>query len=235
MKFPFLEAGFILGALSVIMVLLSGPGTRIGLFPFTVGLLLIGLGSLTGLAAVIVSIVRLSSGPQNLLPSIAGLVSGLVTSGLLAFSIIGAGNAPMIHDITTDTVNPPRFVSVLPLRKNALNPVEYEGSVVAAKQKAAFPDIQTIRIKIRPDEAFEKAIGAVQTSKWKIVDQKKDEGRIEAFDTTFWFGFKDDIVIRIQSDRYGSVIDIRSLSRVGGGDMGTNARRVRKFIKLMNS
>jgi uncharacterized protein (DUF1499 family) len=235
MKYPFLEAGFILGVLSVIMVLLSGPGTRIGLFPFTIGLLLIGLGSLTGLAAVIMSIARLSSGPQNLLPSMTGLVSGLVTSGLLAFSIIGAGNTPMIHDITTDTVNPPQYVSVLPFRKNALNPVEYEGSVVSDKQKKAFPDIQTLRMKITPDEAFEKSLGAVQALKWKIVDQKKGEGRIEAFDTTFWFGFKDDIVIRITKDSIGSVIDIRSLSRVGGGDMGTNARRVRKFIKLMNS
>jgi uncharacterized protein (DUF1499 family) len=67
---------------------------------------------------------------------------------------------------------------------------------------------------------------------WKIVDENREEGRIEATATTRWFGFKDDVVIRIApSDGNGSRVDIRSVSRVGLSDVGTNARRIRTFLK----
>jgi uncharacterized protein (DUF1499 family) len=68
---------------------------------------------------------------------------------------------------------------------------------------------------------------------WKIVDMNKDAGRIEATDTTFWFGFRDDIVIRIEKNDSGSRLDIRSVSRVGISDIGTNAKRIRRFLKKM--
>ncbi len=235
MKIPLMEAGFILGLLSVILVLVSGPGTRIGLYPFTAGLLIIFIGSLTGLAAIIASIIRIFSGPKDPVVTVAGLIFGVISFGIIAISLWNARNAPAIHDISTDTINPPKFFKVLPLRKNALNPVEYGGPDVAKKQISAFPDIKSIHLELSPDEAFNKALSAALKLKWKIVDQNKDEGRIEAFDTTLWFGFKDDIVIRIAHENKGAIVDIRSLSRVGLGDMGTNARRVRMFIKLMNS
>ncbi len=67
---------------------------------------------------------------------------------------------------------------------------------------------------------------------WKIVDENQAEGRIEATATTRWFGFKDDVVIRIApSGGNGSRVDVRSVSRVGRSDVGTNARRIRAFLK----
>ena len=66
---------------------------------------------------------------------------------------------------------------------------------------------------------------------WVIVDANAAEGRIETTDTTFWFGFKDDIVIRITPADHGSRVDIRSVSRVGKSDVGTNAKRIRKYLK----
>jgi uncharacterized protein (DUF1499 family) len=71
---------------------------------------------------------------------------------------------------------------------------------------------------------------------WKIVDENQAEGRIEATATTRWFGFKDDIVIRIApSAGNGSRVDIRSVSRVGRSDLGTNARRIRAFLEKFSS
>lgn len=225
---------FLLGLLSIIFILISGPGTRIGLYPFTAGLLMVFAGTVLGLITIIFSIIGLMNGPRNLTYTIIGLILGAISFGLIAFTVWSGRKAPMIHEISTDTVNPPAFVSILPLRKNAINPSEYGGAEVAKKQLAAFPDIKTIHLKLPPGEAFKKSLDAVHSLRWKLVDEKPDEGRIEAYDTTFWFGFVDDVVIRILPENQGSIVDIRSDSRVGGGDLGTNARRVRKYIKLLN-
>lgn len=177
MKIPISDTGFILGTLSVILILISGPFTRLGIYPFTVGLLVFFIGSLTGLAAIIVSIIKLSDGTLFPAMSVTGLIFGALSFGLIVISFLGARNAPVIHDITTDTVNPPQFIGVKPLRKNALNPVEYGGPDVAKKQISAFPDIKTIHSGLSRDEAFDKALKAAEMLKWRIVDQKrKTEG-----------------------------------------------------------
>ena len=63
-----------------------------------------------------------------------------------------------------------------------------------------------------------------------LVAAEAADGRIEATDTTFWFGFKDDVVVRVQPADNGSRIDVRSESRVGKSDVGTNARRIRAYL-----
>ena len=65
---------------------------------------------------------------------------------------------------------------------------------------------------------------------WEIVDANPGQGRIEATDATFWFGFKDDMVVRVAPTETGSRVDVRSLSRVGRSDVGTNAKRIRAFL-----
>jgi len=138
----------------------------------------------------------------------------------------------MIHDITTDTENPPVFVSVLPLRKDAPNSAEYGGPEIAMKQRAAYPDIHPVEVGVRPMLAYEYALDAARRMGWQIVDGNPPEGRIEATATTRWFGFKDDVVIRIvPTAGNGSRLDIRSVSRVGLSDVGTNACRIRSFLK----
>jgi uncharacterized protein (DUF1499 family) len=145
-----------------------------------------------------------------------------------------AARLPRIHDISTDTVNPPGFVALLPLRKNAANSPEYGGAEVAAKQYEAYPDIHPIVLSLSSVQAFDKSLDVARKLNWEIVAAVPKEGRIEAIDTTFWFGFKDDIVIRITSvEERRSVVDIRSVSRVGVSDVGTNAARIRSFLALM--
>ena len=74
------------------------------------------------------------------------------------------------------------------------------------------------------------ALEAARASGWEIVAAVPQERRIEAVATTFWFGFKDDIVVRIRPAPGGSRIDVRSVSRVGRSDLGTNAKRIRAFL-----
>ena len=141
--------------------------------------------------------------------------------------------SPPIHDISTDTVNPPVFVDILPLRANAPNPPEYAGEKVAEQQRAAYPEIGTLELGSSPAEALALAQGAARAMEWELVAVAPEEGRLEAVDTTSWFGFKDDIVVRIEPAGDGSRVDVRSKSRLGMSDIGTNARRIRAFMAHM--
>ncbi|MGE5299769.1 MAG: DUF1499 domain-containing protein, partial [Acidobacteriota bacterium] len=162
---------------------------------------------------------------------------GLAIAGALVFIAWHwmqlASGLPPIHDITTDTESPPKFVAILPLRKKASNPPDYGGPAIAAQQHKAYPDIKPLILGVPPGEAFDKAIAVARKMGWNIVDANKAAGRIEAVATTFWFGFKDDIAIRVEKSGAGSRVDIRSVSRVGVSDIGTNAVRIRKFLAEM--
>jgi uncharacterized protein (DUF1499 family) len=141
-----------------------------------------------------------------------------------------AARVPAIHDITTDTEDPPRFLAVLALRQGAPNSAEYDGPAVASQQQAAYPDIRPVTLRGTSQEVFTRTLRAAEAMGWDIVAADQAEGRIEATDTTFWFGFKDDIVVRIRSKGDESVIDVRSVSRVGKSDVGTNAERIRAYV-----
>ena len=183
------------------------------------------------IAGLLLSWRRLSR--LRLILSISGVVIGLLVVGVLWSWWQTAQQVPAIHDITTDTENPPRFVSVLPLRKDAANSAEYGGPEIAAKQRAAYPDIVPAMLPLPPAQAFDRALQTARDMGWTIVDSNSGEGRIEATDTTLWFGFKDDIIIRVTAVDQGSRVDIRSLSRVGRSDVGTNAKRIRRYLKKL--
>lgn len=153
-----------------------------------------------------------------------------VGAALVPISMRGqAARVPMIHDITTDTANPPAFIAIAPLRAEAPNGIDYVTD--PALQQKAYPEIVTHRSGLPPAELFDKALAAAQAQGWDIVSSSREEGRIEATDTTLWFGFKDDVVIRIAADEAGgSKLDIRSMSRVGKSDLGKNADRIRAFL-----
>jgi len=141
-----------------------------------------------------------------------------------------AAEAPPIHDITTDLAEPPRFVAILPFGRTLPNPAEYGGASVALAQQSAYPDIKTLLLDMPAEQAFPLVQETVKRLGWKVVAAVPEEGRIEATDTTFWFGFTDDIVVRVTPAGHRSLVDIRSVSRVGRSDAGTNAARIRRFL-----
>ena len=106
-------------------------------------------------------------------------------------------------------------------------------SEVAAQQKAAYPEIQPLRLELVPDVAFTQAHEAAKGQGWEIVDTDRSAGRIEATDTTFWYGFKDDVVVRLTPEGSATRVDVRSVSRVGLGDVGKNASRIREYLKAL--
>ena len=143
---------------------------------------------------------------------------------------------PRIHDITTDMETPPEFLAARAIRTEDQNSLDYAGEAIAAQQRQAYPDIQPILLAVSPDEAFAIAQRAVEQFGWTLLEANRAEGRIEAVAASFWFGFKDDVVIRItDSSEGGARIDIRSASRIGRSDIGANAKRIRRFADKVRS
>lgn len=232
------KAGLALAVVAIVGLLIAGPGYRLGLWHFSVSFKLMQYAAFAGIGAVLLSLAGLIldwRGNRSLLPAIAGLLLGAVASGLPTAKLLAVKKLPYIHDISTDTQAPPEFIAVLPLRADAPNPAVYEGAEIAAQQQAAYPDIQPLLLNQPPDEAFERALTVARESGWQIVAAEKSAGRIEATDTTFWFGFKDDVVIRITPAPTGSRIDVRSVSRVGKSDVGANAARIRRYLTALQN
>lgn len=226
---------FALAFISVSLVVLASLGTKWDWWGFRTGLLVLRIGgyaSAFAAAACFVGAVwsGLSGARFGFALTLIGLLSCLTISANLWHWKKTAESVPRIHDITTDTENPPLFKAILPIRKDAPNPAEYGGPGIAAQQRAGYPDISPLLLPANTNEAFQKALSTAVKMGWEIVEANQADGRIEATDTTFWFGFKDDIVMRMTPDKAGSRIDIRSVSRVGLSDVGTNARRIQKFL-----
>ena len=235
-----LAVGIGLSLCALLMLIAAGVGTRFGVWHFRTGFAILKYAAYGGMAAILVDLAGLVSViyKGSAMRLVMVMVAGAMAITAVAVPFLwnqSAERLPRIHDISTDLDNPPRFVAVLPLRLGATNPVEYGGAEVAAEQRLAYPDLKTLVLDIPADQAFTQALAAVSRLHWAIVATAPDEGRIEATDTTFWFGFKDDIVIRIAQAEDRARVDIRSLSRVGISDVGTNARRIRAFLEILSS
>jgi uncharacterized protein (DUF1499 family) len=225
------------------LVLLAGPvGYRLGFLSLRVALLtcltwgayLAVAAAVVSLAGLVVTLTRRREVRRGIPLAAASLLFAIV---LLAIPgrFRMTPPAPPIHDITTDTAEPPEYVAVLPLRSAAPNTTVYGGEKIASQQRAGYPDLQPLILSVPPPQAFERALAAVGEMGWDLVAAEAAAGRIEATDTTFWYGFKDDVVIRVRPAEGGSRVDVRSLSRVGGGDAGTNAKRIRGYLDILRA
>ncbi|MEO7050144.1 MAG: DUF1499 domain-containing protein [Rhodanobacter sp.] len=231
--------GLLLGLVALVSVALPGLLYHRGQTDLHSAFGSIRLGAFVGIAAIVASLVGIvlavhARQHRRALYAVLGLLLGVaafVPPWLLARQ---AASLPAIHDISTDTINPPPFVAILPLRAKAPNSAVYGGAEVAAKQHAAYPDIQPLQSSQTPAALWEVAHKVALAMDWQIVDALPDAGRLEATATTTWFGFKDDVVIRIRPEGNGSRLDIRSESRVGGSDIGANATRIREFMARMH-
>lgn len=208
--------------------------------------------------AISVLVVRSGNWQQGLLLyAIAGLLSALVLAFMAVQSLLPrwrgermtilkralpalpgaallvmatqARDVPPIHDIATDLVDPPVFEEVLRLRGDNSNPLELTEEVIE-QQLAAYPDLQTLESPRSYASSYNLALTTARDLGWEIVREDANAGYIEAVDTTAIMQFKDDVVIRVQTNAEGSLVDLRSVSRVGVSDLGANAKRIRSFM-----
>ena len=220
-----------------VALLLGVLGYRVGLIGLGFAFSLFGVGFLLSAVALVMALITLLVGRRT--PEIArragiALVLAVAVVAVQVSTILRGGSAPAIHHITTDTEDPPQFDAVIPLRGDTSNPLEYTAKL-AEVQRRAYPNIQPLLVQSPQDEAFDRSEQVVRELGWEIVSADRVAGRIEAADTTFWFGFKDDVVVRIRPADNGSLVDLRSVSRVGGGDIGTNVARIRAFLRRLTA
>lgn len=235
--FPLLPAsGLLLAALAVGAAALSGPGYRWGWWNYRQGFTILrwaaygaGLAAAVSLAAAVRA--RPGSGRGGLALALAGLALGGALAGWTGILARQAARAPRIHDITTDLDNPPDFSAVAVLRAPTDNPLTHGGPAVAEQQRRFYPDIAPLMVDAPPGEVFRAAVTAARRLGWTLVAEDEGAGRIEAFDRTRWYGFVDDVVVRVAPAGAGSRIDVRSASRLGKSDIGANARRIRRFLR----
>jgi uncharacterized protein (DUF1499 family) len=200
--------GLWLAVLALAVLAASGPAVRSGLVSYGVGILMLPAAGVLGLSGAILGLIALSRRARVARPLFA-LVLGASVAAIPAAAYLRARSVPPINDISTD-------------------PTEQSDA-----QRRAYPDIQPLRLAVAPNIAFERAKGAMEEAGWQIVREDPSAGRIEALATTLWFGFKDDVIVRINADGAGSRVDVRSKSRVGRSDLGTNAQRIRAFQRRL--
>jgi uncharacterized protein (DUF1499 family) len=100
----------------------------------------------------------------------------------------------------------------------------------------AGPALRTRTYAADPAKAFATARElASRRPRWKIVREEPAKGFIQAEARTKFMRFTDDVTIWIvPGERGGSVVDVESRSRVGLGDLGTNARRVSDYLEALD-
>ena len=238
--------------LGLILAAVSGPLTRFGIVGFQAGLLMLALGVLLLVVGTLLAIVGFLVANAKGTPvakgaAAVGIVVALGVLGYLLTWIRAGAGVPPIHEISTDLGSPPPFVAVKEIRDAipGLNAVDYVAEQpgrggaktnVPDAQRKAYPDIQPLLLEgIAPADAFARSEAAARALGWEIVASVPVEGRLEATDTTAFFGFKDDVVVRLRAEGGGTRVDVRSKSRVGLGDAGTNAKRVRAFLERVRA
>ena len=216
-----------------LLLLVTGPGYRIGIWSLPAAFTLMRWAAYGGLAAALLAAVALwRARGRSAFGVLALIVALAVVAVPLRFQQMAA-SAPPIHDVTTDTANPPAFEAVVPLRAEARNSLEYSQEV-ARQQREAYPDIKPLIVEMPAAQVFDRAVSAAREAGWEVVNASAETWRIEATDTTPFFGFKDDIVVRITPVGGRTVVDVRSVSRIGRGDAGTNARRIREYLAALS-
>lgn len=242
-------AGFVI---AILIALAASQGTKLGFWSYRLGLTailpatLIGLvGLLCGIAWAVAALVRNRSDGARY--AVIGLIGTLLTVGVPLNGLRMALTSPPIHDISTDIEFAPQFKALLGLRKGAESPPTYDGpkivklrdgttTTVSALQKKYYGDVIPLAQFTKPAKLFWRALNVANEMGWHVVSFDLKEGRIEATDTTFWFGFTDDIVIRVRpAGKLGARLDIRSKSRVGQSDLGANAARIRTYLKRLKA
>ena len=159
-----------------------------------------------------------------------------ISLGLLAYPAylgIKAYRLPMIADITTDPIDPPRFDVASRLRPRGS--VDYAGLYAAEQQRIAYPEVEPLELTANAQAAYDAALQIVTKRKWRIVAERppqagRRDGQLEAVARTPIMGFREDVSIRIRATRDGSQIDVRSASRYGRHDLGSNASRIKSLL-----
>jgi hypothetical protein len=234
------------GAGALVWGLVSAVGTGWGFWEYTSGLKGVAGAFLLGLGAILIGAVqgwrvRKAINPPPRARRWIGMLVALLYVGWVGTFLMKALTVPAIHDVSTDLADPPAF-QTLALRADNLDNIpgadEEDMRGLTPLQRWAvvhqkdYGDIRSVRINEPVPMVIAKAERLAKARGWDVAVSLPEEGRFEATETSAFFQFKDDVVLRVRPSETGegSVVDMRSVSRVGISDLGMNAKRVRSFL-----
>jgi uncharacterized protein (DUF1499 family) len=223
---------------SLIATILAIVIVRSGLLEFKPALATFGGALVFSIVALLLAfaafVVIWREGLMGIGYSLTAIGIGLALLAYPSYLAVASYRLPLIYDITTDPIDPPRFEALARIRPRDANPVIYAGLSAAEQQRNAYPEIEPLEQEATPQASYEATLAVVTKRKWNIVARRPPErgreGRIEAVARTAIMGLREDVVIRVRADGQGSRIDIRSSSRYGSFDFGSNAARIRTLI-----
>jgi uncharacterized protein (DUF1499 family) len=220
-------------ALGPALVQIGAATPRAGFSAFALGLLIGLLGFLLGILALWST--RAGGGRGGRGRAWTGAAIGLVLTLLLVTAVAPGRGLPRINDITTNPDDPPLFSAAARAVENQGRDLSYPGAAFADEQRRAYPDLAPLRLDAPPARVVEDARRVAESLGWTVTAADPEAGVLEGYETSRTFRFVDDVVVRVRPAGSGSVVDVRSKSRDGRGDLGVNARRIRAFLSRLES
>jgi len=237
-----------LSAGGLIAALIGAIGSGQGAWDFRTGFgflryaLYVAIGG--GLLAIVAWIVARRSRAQGLGKfNLLAIAITLTFVAYLGSHIATARSVPAIHDVTTNLDDMPQF-TVLKVRADNLEKIPDNDdprlraldpeSRWKAIHREGYADLRSVRVPWSVEETIRRAEAVARERGWEIAKADPRAGILEATDTTLFFRFKDDVVLRARpyaEAKGGTQVDMRSISRVGGSDVGVNAERIRSFLR----
>jgi uncharacterized protein (DUF1499 family) len=225
-----------LAAAGVAAMAAGAAGAQTGALGAFIGFRVFLLGALVCLLALLVGLLALRAtrrarGRPGRSHAWLGTALGLLGLGVVVSAAWPGRGLPAINDITTDPADPPAFAALTTVEANRGRDMAYAGDSFAEQQRAAYPDLAPIALPLAPAEALARAEAAARALGWQIAAVDPAAGTLEASETTPLFRFVDDVAVRVRPSQggSGSIVDVRSRSRDGRGDLGANAARIRAF------
>ncbi len=227
-----------MGVLAVVLPVLGALGTRMGLWSFGVGLLLAPVGLLFAIIGLVLGSIALPRLRRAGAP-LGGVAAGAGLSALVLLYLGGATlsgfSVPPIHNVSTDIADPPAFTTAASLRGDGDNPLSYDSETIGPIQREFYPELTSLVTQLPRDQVYELAREVLVDMGLELTREAPEQGEIEAVATTFWFGFKDDVAVRLRETDAGTRMDVRSVSRVGVSDLGANADRISEIINRVQA
>lgn len=236
-------AGVVSAALAIGCGLVPGPAHRAGLLATESAIGLTLFAAIPGLLALVAGALALTMFRAEIMgrrriQAVLALAVGLIVCGVFVAWVNKASSLPPIHDLSTDTEDPPAFDALLGYRKDAVNPPEYAGETTAELQHRAYPDVATLYTSVSCEGVLAAAEAVAQQMGWETVASTEGNGaecRLEAIARSGWFGFYDDIIVRGRDNGYETAVDTRAKARIGVSDLGRNAATIVEFNRRLQA
>ena len=223
-----------IGLMVLVLPFVGAMGYRVEIWDHNMGMAMVIAGiflSVVGLLGGIIGLICLLVGRQMDFISffLIGVALSIGWASYIYVKYAEVQDLPLTNDVSTDVWDPPKFIAIVGEREMMEGISAYTDQKRELQQEG-YPDLTTLYVPLSIEDSFYLASKIIKRFEWELVSSDPEAGILEATDTTFWFGFKDDIVIRIRASNTGSLIDVRSASRKGVSDLGVNAQRVQKFL-----